>query len=168
MGKKKDSKWTVQEYNDYIDELYPPSDIFGVKTKSSIIFKNLHPDKWSDGLDIFLESPDGMIWEDLKDAEEVLEDYDKDLSFEYDPTDDLVDEPLTEQITWEGKDYFIYDREENSAVPNGVLYLYKTYHKPTGTLSYPIIKLYLDGNKIKEWTDDEPYSQTMEKFRTDI
>ena len=91
-------------------------------------------------------------------------------SFEYDPTDDLVDAPLTEQITWEGKDYFIYDREKNPATPNGVLYLYKTYHKPTGTLSYPIIKLYLDGNKIKEWTDDDQkeFDMEVEQNRLDV
>lgn len=81
-----------------------------------------------------------------------------------------VDEPLTEQMTWEGKDYFIYDRETNSATPNGVLYLYKTYHEPTGTLSYPIIKLYLDGNEIKEWTDEDQkeFDMEVEQYRFDV
>ena len=82
----------------------------------------------------------------------------------YDPTDDLVDEPLTKQMTWKGKDYFIYDIEASMAVPNGILYLYKTYHEPTGTLSYPIIKLYLDDNfkEIKEWTDEDQKEFDME------
>lgn len=81
-----------------------------------------------------------------------------------------VDEPLTEQMTWKGKDYFIYDTEGNSGVPNGVLYLYKTYHEPTGTLSYPIIKLYLDGNEIKEWTDDDQkeFDMEVEQYRFDV
>jgi len=57
----KDGERRVEEYNDYIDEMYPPSKIFGVVTKSSTILKNLHPDKWSDGLDIFLESDDGIL-----------------------------------------------------------------------------------------------------------
>ena len=81
----------------------------------------------------------------------------------YDPTDDLIDEPFTREMKWEGKDYYIYDNENNSATPNGVLYVYKTYHKPTGTLSYPIIKLYLDDeDKIREWTDDDQKEFDME------
>jgi|TARA_B100000035_G_scaffold314079_1_gene329376 hypothetical protein len=80
----------------------------------------------------------------------------------YDPTDDLVDEPLTEHITWKGKDYFIYDTENNSGVPNGIIYVYKTYHKPTGTLSYPTIKLYLYEGEIREWTDDDQKEFDME------
>ena len=90
-------------------------------------------------------------------------------SFGYDPMDpdDLVDEPLTKRMTWKGKDYFIYDIEPNMAAPNGVFYLYKTYHEPTGTLSYPIIKLYigLDGNEIKEWTDEDQKEFDMEVQR---
>jgi hypothetical protein len=80
----------------------------------------------------------------------------------YDPTDDLVDEPFTQEMKWKGKDYFIYDNENNSGVPNGIIYVYKTYHKPTGTLSYPIIKLYLNGGEIKEWTDDDQKEFDME------
>lgn len=83
-------------------------------------------------------------------------------AYAYDPTDDLVDEPLTKEIKWKGKDYYIYDRETTSATPNGILYVYKTYHKPTGTLSYPIIKLYLDGDEIREWTDDDQKEFDME------
>lgn len=84
-----------------------------------------------------------------------------------------VDEPLTEQMTWKGKDYFIYDTEVNMAVPDGTLYLYKTYHEPTGTLSYPIIKLYIDvfdGNEIKEWTDEDQKEFDMEvaQYRFDV
>ena len=89
-------------------------------------------------------------------------------SFGYDPTDmsDLVDEPLTKRMTWKGKDYFFYDIEANMAVPDGTLYLYKTYHEPTGTLSYPIIKLYLqDGDEIKEWTDEDQKEFDMEVQR---
>ena len=81
----------------------------------------------------------------------------------YDPTDHLVDEPLTKRITWKGKDYFIDDTENNSGVPNGIIYVYKTYHEPTGTLSYPIIKLYLDDeDEIREWTDDDQKEFDME------
>ena len=88
----------------------------------------------------------------------------------YDPTDDLIDEPFTREMKWEGKDYYIYDNENNSATPNGVLYVYKTYHKPTGTLSYPIIKLYLDGNEIKEWTDDDQkeFDIEVQGHRSDV
>lgn len=84
-------------------------------------------------------------------------------TFEYNPTDNLIDEPFTREMKWEGKDYYIYDNEKNPATPNGVLYVYKTYHKPTGTLSYPIIKLYLDDeDKIREWTDDDQKEFDME------
>mgnify|MGYP003111340028 FL=1 len=100
-------------------------------------------------------------------------------SFEDDPYDwvynRIIDEddlPLTEQITWKGKDYFIYDTEASMAVPDGTLYLYKTYHEPTGTLSYPIIKLYLDGNgnEIKEWTDEDQkeFDMEVQRYRFDV
>ena len=57
-----------------------------------------------------------------------------------------------EYITFEGKDYIYDDFEATMATPEGILYLYKTYHEPTGTVTYPIIKLYNYEGKIKEWT----------------
>ena len=57
-----------------------------------------------------------------------------------------------EYITWKGKDYIYDDFEATMATPEGILYLYKTYHEPTGTVTYPIIKLYNYEGKIKEWT----------------
>ena len=60
-----------------------------------------------------------------------------------------------EYITWKGKDYIYDDFEATMATPEGILYLYKTYHEPTGTVTYPIIKLYNYEGKIKEWTYDD-------------
>tara|TARA_R110002012_G_C11665406_1_gene612611 strand:+ start:4000 stop:4227 length:228 start_codon:yes stop_codon:yes gene_type:complete len=62
---KKGDKKAVQAYNDFIDELYPSQKIFGIETKSSEIFKNLYPDKWSDGLDLWLNDDDYFVMDDI-------------------------------------------------------------------------------------------------------
>ena len=69
-----------------------------------------------------------------------------------------VDYPLTENLTWNGKEYFYYGHEMTGATPNGVLYLYKD-------LRGNVIKLYFsDNDKIKEWTDDDQKEFDMERY----
>ena len=66
-----------------------------------------------------------------------------------------IDYPFTENLTWNGQEYSYQDEEMTMATPNGVLYLYKD-------LRGNIIKLYLSGDEIKEWTDDDQKEFEME------
>jgi len=62
-------------YDDFLDEISEPIDIFGIKFDVSRILKELDPIMYNIGMDEYFDNL-------LEEAEEVLEDYDKDLESE--------------------------------------------------------------------------------------
>ena len=62
-------------FDEFLDDITEPVDIFGVKYDVSRILKELDPIMYNIGMDEYFDNL-------LEEAEEVLEDYDKDLESE--------------------------------------------------------------------------------------